>query len=51
MEVWKIPIYEGSDSETELEIPILYIHSLNKSISMWRSDAEDFMHQIQEELQ
>ena len=46
--MWKVPIYKGSNSETELNIPI---HSLNESISLRTSDAEDFMCQIQEEMQ
>ena len=50
-EMWNVPIFsEGRDSETELNIPIFYIHSLNERLSLWASDVEACMHQIQEEM-
>ena len=43
-----VPIYEGSDSETESNIPIHHIHSLN---TLWIGDAEDIMFQKQEQME
>ena len=48
--MWNIPIVEGTASENELSIPVFHIHCLNENISLWTSDAADFMHQIQEEM-
>ena len=43
-------MYEGSDSKTETNIPIFYIHSLNECLSLIPDYAEDFMDKISEEM-
>ena len=44
-DIWNIPIFEGTDSENELELPVFHIHtaSLNENMSLWTGDAEDFI--------
>ena len=46
-----VPIYEGSDSETDSTIPIYHMHSLNDYLSLWTGDAEDFIFKTQERMQ
>ena len=48
---WMVPIYEGSDSETDFTIPIYHMHSLNDYLSLWTGDAEDFIFKTQERMQ
>ena len=43
-------MYEGGDSETESNIPIFYIHTLKKCLSLIPGYAEDFMDTISEEM-
>ena len=43
-------MYEGSDSETESNIPAVYIHSLNECLSIIPGYAEDFMEKIPEHI-
>ena len=43
-------MYEGSDSETESNIPLFYIHSLNECLPIVPRYAEDFMEIISEEM-
>ena len=45
-----ILLCDGSDTETESNIPVLYINSLNKCLSLITGDAEDFMYKISEEM-
>ena len=45
-----VPIHEGSDSETESNIPIHHIHSLNECLTLWIGDTEGLMFQIQERM-
>ena len=47
---WEVPMYEGSDSETESNIPVFYIHSLNACLSIIPVHAEDFMEKIFEHM-
>ena len=42
-----VPLFEGSNSETERNIPVHHIHSLNECLTLWTGEAEDFMFQIQ----
>ena len=51
MDIWKVPLFDGADSETESNIPIFYIKSSNECLSLITSDAENFMCQIHEEMQ
>ena len=50
MKINGILLRDGSDSETESSIPVLYINSLNKCLSLITGDAEDFMYKISEEM-
>ena len=45
---WMVPTFDGSDFETESNIPMYLIHCLNEGLSLLIGDAEDFMFQIQE---
>ena len=48
---WLVLVFDGSDSETESNIPIYHIHSLDEGLSLLIGDTEDFMFQIQAEMQ
>ena len=48
---WIVPVFDGSDSETESNIPIYHIHGLNEGLSLLIGDVADFIFQIQEEMQ
>ena len=50
MKINGILLRDGSDSETESSIPVLYINSLNKCLSLITGDAEDFMYKISEKM-
>ena len=51
VDTWKVPLFDGFDSETERDIPTLYTNSLNECSSLITSAAENFMYGIQEEIQ
>ena len=48
MNINGIPLCDGSDSETESNIPVLYINSLIKCLSLISGDAQDFMYKLNE---
>ena len=50
MKINGILLCDGSDSETESNIPVLYINSVNKRLSLTTEDAEDFMYKISEKM-
>ena len=50
MNINGIPPCDGSDSETESNIPVLYINSIIKCLSLISGDAQDFMYKISEEV-
>ena len=50
MKINGVLLRDGSDSETESKIQVLYINSLNKCLSLITGDAEDFMYTISEKL-
>ena len=50
MKINGILLCDGSDSETESNIPVLYINSIIKCLSLISGDAQDFMYKISEEV-
>ena len=50
MNINGIPLCDGKFSETESNIPVLYINSIIKCLSLISGDAQDFMYKISEEV-
>ena len=44
-----IQLFDGSDSEPENTFPTFFIHEMNECLSLWVSDAENYMYDMDEE--
>ena len=45
-----VPIFTGDDSEPENFLPTFSIHAMNECLSLWTTDVEDYMYEINSEM-